>query len=155
MGRNYIRKQIAKKGTPFAIMIIIILSVQPAWPCFDLAAKTYNVPVKILKAIAKVESSNNPIAVNNSNKNGTKDMGLMQINSLWLKELAKYNISEKDLLDPCQNIIVGAWILKQNLVKHGYSWKGIGSYHSITPGLNRSYAWKIYKNIKRLRAVTQ
>jgi len=133
------------------IIIAMVTLSQPEGSCFDLASKTYSIPVDLLKAIAIVESNNNPLAVNVSNKNGTKDIGLMQINSRWLKELEKYSISEKDLYDPCQNVIVSAWILRQKLDRYGYNWHGIGAYHSVTPKLNSRYAWKIYNAMEGLR----
>ena len=133
-----------KKWTQFFIIALVIFSWKPAWSCFDLASKTYDVPVEILKAIAKVESNNNDLAIN-VNKNGTRDIGKMQINSIWLTELEKHNIDENDLLDPCQNILVGAWILRRSIDKYGFNWKGIAAYHSATPALNLRYAWKIYK----------
>ena len=142
-----ILKPIKKRVIQFLIITLVIFLWKPAWSCFDLASETYNVPVKLLKAIAKIESDNDNLAIN-VNKNGTRDIGKMQINSIWLTKLEKHNIYENDLLDPCQNIFVGAWILRFYIDKYGYNWKGIGSYHSTTPALNRRYAWKIYNNMK-------
>lgn len=144
------RKTSKKRAVQLGILSIIMLS-QPAWPCFYQASETYHVPAALLKAIAVVESNNNPLAVNMSNKNGTRDIGLMQINSQWLKKLEKYGISEEDLYNPCQNIIVSAWILRQALDTHGYTWQGIGAYNSSKPKSNLKYAWKIFKALEGLK----
>ncbi|GAB6075242.1 hypothetical protein JCM12825_01200 [Desulfurobacterium crinifex] len=102
-----------------------------------------------MKAIAEVESGMNPKAINH-NRNGTKDLGLMQINTIWLKELKKYGIGEKELLeDPCLNIHIGAWILNKCIAKYGYNWKAVGCYHSCTPELNKSYSRKVYSVLSR------
>ncbi len=53
--------------------------------CFKDAAKKHNIPVQWLYAIAFTESSFNPRSKNN-NRNGTRDYGFMQINSIWKKE---------------------------------------------------------------------
>ena len=111
--------------------------------CFLHAGTYYGVSPLILKAIAEVESGMNPKAINH-NRNGTKDLGIMQINTIWLKELRKYGIGEKELMeDPCLNIHIGAWILNKCIAKYGYNWKAVGCYHSCTPELNKHYSKKI------------
>lgn len=96
--------------------------------CWEEAGRTYNVPVSMLKAIAKVESNMNPGA-RGKNQNGTYDIGLMQINSSWLSQLKAYKLSEESLRDPCVNLKVGAWILAQNVSQYGWNWEAIGAYN--------------------------
>ncbi len=83
--------------------------------CWDKAEIRYGVPAKLLVAIAKVETGINPSTVGKKNKDGSYDIGLMQINSGWLPKLSKYNITENDLFKPCTNIMVGAWILSDEI----------------------------------------
>jgi len=132
-------------------MICFILISTPslvsAEECFNISSKKYNISKSVLVAIAKVESSLNPNATR-QNRNGTEDIGIMQINSWWLKHLKKIGINRKALFDKCTNIDVGAWILYQEIIRHGYSWKAIGYYHSPTPYRQRLYIIKVAKHIK-------
>ena len=52
---------------------------------FVEAGKKYGIDPQLLWAIAKTESQLNPNALNQNNKNGSYDIGIMQINS-WIKE---------------------------------------------------------------------
>jgi soluble lytic murein transglycosylase-like protein len=106
----------------------------------------YGVNPYLLYAIAKTESSLNPKAINR-NKNGSYDIGLMQINSSWLPTLRRYGVDEKHLLDPCTSIHVGAWILARNMQRMGNSWDAVGAYNATKPDLRLKYAMKVYRNI--------
>ena len=66
--------------------------------------------VPVLVCIAKYESSFNTKALNTQNVNGTKDIGLFQINSATVKLC---NMQETDLYNPvknaaCANIVMQA-----------------------------------------------
>lgn len=111
--------------------------------CFNEAAAYYGLSPQMLGAIAKIESNHNPSAWN-LNKNGSYDIGLMQINSGWLPTLGRYGITAQSLWDPCTNVYVGAWVLAQNVQRLGYSWDAVGAYNAATPWKRNSYAWKIY-----------
>lgn len=113
--------------------------------CWDNAAKSYGLDPWLLMAIAKVESSFNHNAIN-INKNQSTDIGIMQINTIWLPTLRKFGIAKQDLLNPCTSIFVGAWIMAQNIRNFGYNQDGIGAYNSprnVT--IRRNYAQKVYK----------
>lgn len=110
--------------------------------CFDEAAKRYNVPVEVLHAISHVESRGHPTAVNR-NRDGSYDIGHMQINSRWLPQLKRYGIEEHHLYDPCTNTHVGAWILAQNFYRMGYNWDAIGAYNAVSKDKRAIYAQKI------------
>lgn len=115
--------------------------------CFNIASKQYQIPVKLLKAIAKTETKFNPYAIN-INKNKTYDIGLMQINSSWLPKLNRVGITQVDLLDGCKNIQVGAWILASNIKRYGFNSKAIGAYNSRNPIYQEIYARKILSNLE-------
>lgn len=122
----------------------IVGRIEKGDTCWDGAAKYHRVDPWLLYSIAYVESRFNPNAVG-KNKNGTRDLGMMQINDkVWLPKLAKMGISKDMLKDPCVSVYVGAWILRQNIDEFGYTAKAIGAYNSRTPVHNKNYARKVY-----------
>jgi len=118
----------------------------PAAACWDAAAHRYQVSSALLYAIARTESALDPRAVGR-NQNGSRDIGLMQINSIWLATLAQHGIREQDLFDPCTNIHVGAWVLANNIRRYGYTWEAVGAYNAVTPRLRQRYIDKVRRNL--------
>ena len=114
----------------------------PAHACWDDAAQRYQVSSALLYAIARTESGLNPLAVGR-NGNGSRDIGLMQINSAWLPTLASHGINERDLFEPCTNIEVGAWIPAGKVARLGYTWDAVGAYNATRPALRRAYIEKV------------
>ena len=98
---------------------------------FENAGKHYNIPPALLKTIAKIESGGNPNAIR-LNDNGTRDYGLMQINSIHFKRLREWGISEQNIMDPQINIYVGSWLLSEHIKTQGFNLSAVGSYHSKT-----------------------
>ncbi|AXA93477.1 lytic transglycosylase domain-containing protein [Massilia sp. YMA4] len=139
-----VAKRAASQAT---IAATLALLSTPASACWEEAASYYGVSAHLLYAIAKTESGLNPKAINRSNKNGTYDIGLMQINSRWLPMLRKHGIEEKQLYDPCTSIQVAAWILADNMRRMGSTWEAVGAYNARDAALRVKYAWKVYKNL--------
>ncbi|MCU9958038.1 lytic transglycosylase domain-containing protein [Burkholderia sp. BKH01] len=110
--------------------------------CFDEAARYQQVNPLILRAIAWQESRNRPGALN-KNTNGSIDYGLMQINSVHLSTLSRYGIDRGTLMEPCKNVYVAAWHLKQKMNRYGNTWQAVGAYHSETPSQRDKYARQI------------
>ena len=87
------------------------------------------------------------------NKNGTYDLGPMQINEVWMSELAgQWGVSKdtarkwvKD--DPCTNVGVSAWILRTHLDETRDLSRAIAHYHSRTPHLGGAYKHKVIASI--------
>jgi soluble lytic murein transglycosylase-like protein len=129
-----------------SILAIALLASAPAHACWDEAAARYGVSSTLLYAIARTESGLNPQAIGR-NRNGTRDIGLMQINSAWLPTLATRGIGERELLEPCTNIQVGAWILAGNVQRLGYTWDAVGAYNAESPALRRAYAQRVYRHV--------
>lgn len=133
-----------------AALALLVWHASHAAACWEEAAQRYQVNSSLLVAIAKTESDMNPSAVGR-NRNGTRDLGLMQINSAWLPMLATHGIEEHDLFDPCISIHVGAWVLAQNIHRLGYTWDAIGAYNAVDPARRRAYAEKVRRNLSLSR----
>jgi len=127
--------------------------------CWVRASIEHQVPVRLLKAIGKVESDYNPKA-HEVLAGGSESIGIMQINSFWYKKLEERGISRSDLWEPCININVGAWILKMEIDRYGYSWKSTGAYNGGAYSKNNKekklkhyaiYADKVYRAIKQIK----
>lgn len=111
--------------------------------CITQAAQCFQVNPLLIKAIIWHESKNQPQAVN-INKNRTVDVGIMQINTVHFSSLKARGIDEQRLRqDSCANVFSGTWILKQKIERYGYTWDGIGSYHSRTAIPREKYVEKI------------
>lgn len=122
-------------------------------PCWEEASSRYSVPVRLLKAVAVVESSNRARVVAR-NTNGSLDIGFMQINDWWLPHLSRYGITHDTLVDDaCINVNIGAWILRQGIDRYGYNAQGIGAYGAGTKpekaATRAEYASKVFRALAR------
>lgn len=157
-------------------MIRLLFLILALWPSvcaaelFAQACEKYNVSPGLARAIAKTESNLHPWAVNVAGrahypasaaealriiadakeKGLSHDVGLMQVNSRWLKILG---ISPETALHPANNVTLGVYILALEIRRHGYNWKAVGAYHSPTPARQMAYARKVntfYQQYRRL-----
>lgn len=124
----------------------------PVDTCIQGAAKYHDLDPQLLRAILVVESRLNPKAVNR-NRNGTRDIGMAQINSIHLATLAQHGIQETHLMDACVNTYVGAWLLRKQIARHGLNWFGVAAYHSTTPAKNYRYQVLVYNEMVRSGAI--
>jgi hypothetical protein len=130
----------------WVVLCIILLPSALFAFCFEYAGNEHGITPVILESIAKVESNLNPGAIN-INRNGSVDIGLMQINSGWLKTL---NLSRKDLLDDaCLNARVGAQILRHCIDRYGMNWEAIGCYNATSMDKKIGYAWKVFRILQK------
>ncbi len=142
---------------------------KPVPPLFGQVAKEFSLQPEILNAIADHESGYNPWAVNvagrsfypssreealaiiEENRKKSFDVGLMQINSYWIK---KFDLTPAEALEPEENLRLGAWILRYCLDRYGYNWRAIGAYHTGSPKnlpeRSRAYAVKVMNKYKKL-----
>ncbi|TAM33232.1 MAG: hypothetical protein EPN60_02010 [Nevskiaceae bacterium] len=123
--------------------------------CFQAAARHYGLAPELLIAIAAAESQFNASALNTANRDGSWDIGLMQINSRWMPLLESSGISATQLYDPCTSIWVGAWVLAGNVARYGYGWQAVGAYNAGTAPSSAAqqrrerYAQRIHRQLLR------
>lgn len=121
--------------------------------CINQAALEFSVPAIIIVAVINTEKAWNGAAI--KNKNGTDDLGLMQVNTSWLPFLNKVGIDKKQLqYDACINVKVGTWILAKNIAKNK-GWQGVANYNSATPKYNRLYQAKVKYSFQQLQKALQ
>jgi soluble lytic murein transglycosylase-like protein len=126
--------------------------------CLMLASQTYNVPPAVMVGIMRVEGGKVGQAVG-PNVNGTYDLGPMQINSRWVPGLARYwKVNHQTALqmvrdDPCVNVTVATWILRQRLNESGNLTLAIAHYHSKTPRFGYVYARKVIGAMRQMNLI--
>ncbi|MET6677179.1 type III secretion system invasion protein IagB [Citrobacter amalonaticus] len=136
-------------------LLLLIVSHSVFANCWNKAAHYYHVDPYLLYAIANVESGMNPYAIG-KNHDGTRDVGLMQINSSHFSELEEQGINESRLItEPCTSIMVGASILSDMIKVYGYNWEAVGAYNA---GLKKEnfpqrmvYARKVWNKYQKIK----
>lgn len=122
--------------------------------CIFLAAQTYSVPPAVLLGIYQVEGGKVGQAVG-PNDNGSYDLGPMQINTVWLPQLAdEWGVNQSTAYrwikdDPCTNVGVAAWILKGHLDETNNLSQAIAHYHSRTPSYGTRYRGKVVSSMRK------
>lgn len=121
--------------------------------CLMLASQTYSVPPAVLVGIYKAEGGQ--IGQEVRNKNGSYDLGPMQINTIWMPDLAsRWGVSEATARkwvrdDACTNVGVAAWIFKGHLDETGSLSQAIAHYHSRTPRHDIKYKRRVIDIMKK------
>ena|ERR1700722_16801976 len=120
----------------------------PFLACMVLTASVYHLPPRVLPSIQAIEGGR--VGLMHSNKDGSVDLGVMQINTLWISPLARFtglpdaNVRDRLLNDSCFNIAAAGLIMRTYLNEtKGDLLRAVGDYHSHTPVLNLSYQAKV------------
>ena len=120
----------------------------PLLACIAAVAAFYHLPLTTLVAIQKVEAGR--LGLVRSNKDGSQDLGPMQINTRWLRPLARQTnlpaarLRQALISDACFNVAVGGAVLRLDLnARKGDLLEAIGDYHSHTPGLHEAYQARV------------
>lgn len=125
--------------------------------CTVRAGREFMLPPEALLAMAMQE--NGRPGMKKANSNGSFDLGVMQINTVWLKERSplKYYVNGQQLADDvCANIHTAAWILASHFGKTGDIWRAIGHYHSPgTPALARRYVMAVHGKLPAARRLIE
>ncbi|HGJ5880912.1 MAG TPA: lytic transglycosylase domain-containing protein [Arsenophonus nasoniae] len=141
------------------LLFFLVVSKLSLADCFDKAGSYYQIDPNYLRAIAWQESNFNPKA-KNKNKDGSFDLGVMQINSKTFNAIKKEypTLSENDLINhPCLNIHIGAMILSRNFATYGKNWLAVGMYNAGMKNTHTSiknryhYAKKIHQHYQKIK----
>ena len=123
--------------------------------CMMTAAAFYGLPPKALPAIQRVEGGN--LGTVSVNKDGSADLGVMQVNTRWTRPLAQHTgmtpvaVQQRLINDGCFNIHAAAAILRIYLNEaRGDVMLAIGYYHSHTPERNQAYQTKVLDSARAL-----
>lgn len=121
----------------FLIMAIIWIESErkpkPFEDLFQKVGSAFGISPNLLKAIARKESNFNPAAISGFNLNGTRDYGLMQLNSV---NLSKFGLNPKSALNAEANLTAAAKLLnamKKELGNKYDIYKLIASYNQGVP----------------------
>ncbi|AZN35915.1 type III secretion system invasion protein IagB [Iodobacter ciconiae] len=139
----------------FFYLLLLLHSPAVLANCWERAGQSFGIEPALLYAIAQQESGLNPLA-GNHNRNGSNDIGLMQINSTHLPRLNTMGIKEQHLLqDSCLSVMIGASILSDMMKRYGYSWEAVGAYNAGTGAHNHAlrmhYAHQVWQRYQRLQ----
>ncbi|MEM4531311.1 MAG: lytic transglycosylase domain-containing protein [Thermofilaceae archaeon] len=144
----------------FLVPSAVAADPQQLGRCFLLASRVYKVDPYLLLAVAYVESSLRQEAVN-YNRNGTVDLGIMQINSCWSSRIRNWHLVKDSA---CFNVLVGAWVLRQCIDTYGLNWDAVSCYNTgrglrELSGSRRLkaelYVYRVYKTLRALKATTK
>jgi hypothetical protein len=123
--------------------------------CMLVVAATTGLPPRVLPVIQSIEGGAPGMV--RPNRNGSEDLGVMQVNTLWIPALAaRAGLTEAEtrtrlIADPCFNIAAAALILRSYLAEtNGDLLNAIGDYHSHTPALNAAYTALAERTAHRL-----
>ncbi len=127
----------------------------PFLACMSLVASIYELPPRVLPSIQAVEGGRPGMV--SRNRNGSEDLGVMQVNTVWLPALARYTglaaaeVRRRLIEVPCFNIAAAGAILRTHLDESGGDlMRAVGNYHSRTPERHLQYRGKVMGAAERL-----
>jgi hypothetical protein len=117
----------------------------------------YHLPPRVLPSIQMVEGG--AAWVVSRNTDGSSDLGVMQVNTLWVPRFAAITGMAEDAVrarligDACFNIAAAGAIMRVYLNESGGDLlNAVGLYHSHTPALASAYREKVLNAATRLFA---
>ncbi len=129
----------------------------PYLACMMTVATFYGLPPRVLPAIQAVEGGR--IGTVSRNRDGSEDLGLMQVNTRWIQPLSRVTglppaaVRERLIGDGCFSVATAGAIVHHHLRANGGDLlKAVGNYHSRTPHLHQAYLTKVVDAAGRLRA---
>ncbi len=120
----------------------------PYLACMALAAHLYALPPRVLPSIQVVEGGS--VGLVRPDANGTADLGVMQVNTIWLPALEAYTklpaavLRDRLTEQPCFNIAAAVAIMRTYLDEaDGDLLRAVGYYHSHTASLGEGYRLQV------------
>lgn len=109
---------------------------------YEKYGKQYGISPKLLKAIAKVESGEQPDMVGDDGES----VGLFQIQPKWHAQRLKEG---ENLLDPKVNVRIGCEILSEIMAKYDTLDEVLTVYNAGHDTGDRSYANRVYEEMEK------
>lgn len=129
--------------------------VIPYVKCMLVVASTLGLPPRVLPVLQAIEGGK--VGMVRENTNGTADLGVMQVNTIWIPAFAmRAGLSEIEtrrrlIEEPCFNIAAAALIMRTYLAETGGTLlPAIGDYHSHSKNLNVAYQAQALRTAQRL-----
>jgi hypothetical protein len=130
----------------------------PFLACMALTASVYHLPPRVLPSIQATEGGRAGLV--RENKDRSADLGVMQINTLWIGPIArvaglpKATVYDRLVNDPCFNIAAAGVIMRIYLSETPNDLlQAVGNYHSHTPALNLDYKTKVLNAARKIFVV--
>lgn len=127
----------------------------PFLACMALVGQLYSLPPRVLPSIQAVEGG--AVGTIHWNQDMSADLGVMQVNTLWLPMLARYTklpeaaVRDRLVNRACFNIAAAGLILRTYLDEaRGDLMTAIGYYHSHTPVLGEHYRASVVRSAAAL-----
>lgn len=135
-------------------------SVKVIESCLKAAGAAHGLSPVVLVILLHVEGGQ--LGRVSGNTNATVDIGPMQVNEIWLPQIARHwrsSVPDAFLAlrdNFCANVEGGAWILRQGIDEaRGDFWGGVGYYHSHNPEYKASYLHKVLAQAIRLQGLSR
>lgn len=132
----------------------------PYVKCMLIVASTLGLPPRVLPVLQAMEGG--AVGMVRPDANGTADLGVMQVNSLWIPAFAaQAGLPEAEtrrrlIEEPCFNIAAAGLIMRRYLAETGGAlMPAIGDYHSHTRELNAAYQAEALRTARRLFVQTR
>lgn len=123
-------------------------------------AAFYHLPPRVLPSIQAVEGGLPGLA--HANRDGSLDLGVMQVNTRWVQPLARYigmtqpQTEQRLLFDGCFNIAVAGAIMRIYLDEAGGDLlRAVGYYHSHTLPLSEDFQRRVLESATHLFGTRQ
>lgn len=119
------------------------------WECVERASQAFDVPLALI--IGLMDTEGGQVGRVSRNKNGTYDIGPMQINSSWLGKLKTAGVEEKTLKNNgCVNVAAAGWLLRSLLASESSVQEAIARYHSPSKSKGKQYLQTVTRRMYTL-----